>query len=63
MQLADGSEVTVNGQKVSCQTSIGITVVREGDDIKSLVARADTYMYQAKKRTDVRIFTDFDAKT
>lgn len=63
MQLADGSEVTVNGQKVSCQTSFGITVVREGDDIKSLVARADTYMYQAKKRTDVRIFTDFDAKT
>ncbi len=52
-------EIEVNGKMISCQSAIGITVVREGDTVNSLVDRADQYMYEAKKIDGKQIVTDF----
>ena len=52
----------MDGRKISCQTSIGITIVRENDNVKSIVERADRYMYQAKKRGGDQIVTDANAE-
>lgn len=52
-------EIDVNGKMISCQSAIGITVVREGDTVNSLVDRADQYMYEAKKIDGKQIVTDF----
>jgi PleD family two-component response regulator len=49
----------VNGKTINCQSAIGITVVREGDTVNSLVDRADQYMYEAKKIEGKQIVTDF----
>lgn len=54
------SEVTEDGKTISCRAAIGITVVRDDDTIKSIVSRADHYMYLAKKRKEDQIVTDFD---
>jgi diguanylate cyclase (GGDEF)-like protein len=62
MKLACSCEVAAGGNRINCRTSIGITVVREDDDRKSVVSRADRYMYQAKRRTDDHIVTDFNAE-
>lgn len=61
LKLTENCEVAVGGRKISCQTSIGITMVRENDDVKSIVERADSYMYQAKKRGGNQIVTDANA--
>lgn len=58
MILANNCESVVDGQRVFCRSSIGITVVREGDTVQSLVSRADHCMYQAKKRTKDQLVTD-----
>lgn len=60
LKLAKDCEITEDGQKIACRAAIGITVVREDDTIKSLVSRADVYMYLAKKRKEDQIVTDFD---
>lgn len=62
LKFTGSREITVNGQKISCQTSIGITVVREDDDVRSIVQRADDYMYQAKRRKNSEIVTDTNAE-
>lgn len=62
MRLAKKCEVSENGQTISCQTAIGITVVRENDTVQSIIARADSYMYQAKKQKEVKIVTDQNAE-
>jgi diguanylate cyclase (GGDEF)-like protein len=41
--------------------SIGITIVREGDDLQRLLTRANKYMYKAKKQEENKIVTDFNA--
>ena len=56
---AEKCEIEVRGRKISCQTAIGITVVRDDDTIRSLVDRADRYMYEAKKIVGNQIVTDF----
>lgn len=61
LELAHKCEIEEQGQKICCRASIGITVVREGDTIRSLVARADRYMYQAKKRQGDQLVTDYNA--
>ncbi|MGN1388958.1 MAG: diguanylate cyclase domain-containing protein, partial [Bulleidia sp.] len=59
---AEKCEIDVHGRKISCQTAIGITAVRKTDTIESLIARADQYMYQAKKSSDSHIVSDFNAE-
>lgn len=61
-KVAEGCEIEYNGRKVSCQAAIGITVVREDDDMNSLINRADQYMYLAKKHTKTQIVTDYHAE-
>ncbi|MQN00603.1 MAG: EAL domain-containing protein [Lachnospiraceae bacterium] len=60
-ELANSSKVAVNGADIMCQTAIGITCVREGDDISSILSRADSYMYKAKRLKKNQIITDFNA--
>lgn len=60
MGLANACEEEVNGKTVACQLAIGITVVREGDNLESLLSRADGYMYRAKKLNANQVVTDFD---
>ena len=59
---AEKCEIEVHGRKITCQTAIGITIVRENDDLKSLVDRADRYMFEAKKAGTAQIVTDFNTK-
>lgn len=61
-KAAERCEIEVRGQTVSCQTAIGITVVRDDDTVESLVDRADRYMYGAKKISGNQIVTDFNAE-
>ena len=61
LNMAGSVKVTVDGQNVQSRTAIGITLVREDDDVNSVVSRADDYMFQAKKRKDRQIVTDFNA--
>ncbi len=60
---AEKCEIDVHGKKISCQSAIGITVVREGDTAESVIARADQYMYQAKKSNDNHIVSDLNVES
>jgi diguanylate cyclase (GGDEF)-like protein len=60
-RIAKKGRVSEGGQEIDCQVSMGMTVVRDEDDLKSVVARADRYMYEAKRHHANRIVTDFDA--
>jgi diguanylate cyclase (GGDEF)-like protein/PAS domain S-box-containing protein len=59
LKIADACYNVINGDKIYCKAAIGITVVREDDTIESLVARADSYMYRAKKSTTEKIVSDY----
>lgn len=60
-KIAEKGRITEGGQTIDCQVSMGMTVVRDDDDRKSIVDRADRYMYEAKRNHPNRIVTDFDA--
>ena len=62
LQLSNHTEIIVEGQPVACQSAIGITVARKEDDVKTIVSRADEYMFLAKKRDSNQIVTDFARK-
>ncbi|MCH4032914.1 MAG: EAL domain-containing protein [Lachnospiraceae bacterium] len=59
LALSNRTEIENEGQRISCQAAIGITVVHPGDDVKSIVSRADRYMYLAKARDADQIVTDY----
>ena len=59
LQISNRTEVEVDGRQVACQAAIGITVVRSGDNIKSIISRADRYMFLAKRQDADQIVTDF----
>ncbi len=59
--IAETSSIKDGEKTIDCRVSIGITVVRDGDDLSSLVDRADRYMFEAKRRKGEGIVTDFDA--
>ena len=59
LQISNRTEVEVDGKQVACQAAIGITVVRSGDNIKSIISRADRYMFLAKRQDADQIVTDF----
>lgn len=49
---------TDDGKELSVTVSVGITEVRDGDDLDSIVKRADQYMYVSKQNGKNRITTD-----
>ena len=61
MRVAPTCTLTPDGHKVALRASVGITAVRDDDDLKTLVDRADRYMYEAKGRATERIVTDKNA--
>lgn len=60
LQLSKNTEIVADGRRISCMASIGITVVREDDDLESVIARADKYMFLAKEEKGDRVVTDED---
>lgn len=60
-KLSSKTEIEIDGKRIVCQASIGITVVRSDDDANSIISRADRYMYLAKERDDDRVVTDENA--
>lgn len=50
------------GDTLSVRLSVGITIVREQDDVDSIVDRADQYMYRAKKDSDGSTYYTDDAE-
>lgn len=63
LQLSNRTEIVVDGHQVACQAAIGITVVRQEDDLKSIVSRADRYMFLAKRHDSDQIVTDYSAES
>ena len=61
-KLSRREEIDVDGVQISCQAAIGITVARKDDDVKSLITRADRYMYLAKQNEESLIVTDASAE-
>lgn len=61
LQLSNSTEIVVDGQRISCNAAIGITVVRREDNTKSIIARADRYMFLAKGQSTSHIVTDDSA--
>lgn len=62
-KIAESIVVRYGDDSVTFQVSIGVTVVRDDDGIKSLVDRADRYRYEAKGlRSKDHVVTDFDVK-
>ena len=49
-----------DGNKLSVTVSIGVTFVREEDNLKSIVDRADRLMFKAKQAGRDRIMIDAD---
>ncbi|MGN1024345.1 MAG: EAL domain-containing protein [Lachnospiraceae bacterium] len=62
LKVSHHEEIDVDGVQISCQAAIGITVARTDDDVKSIVSRADRYMYQAKQNPEISIVTDASAR-
>ncbi|MGI6190536.1 MAG: diguanylate cyclase domain-containing protein [Eubacterium sp.] len=50
------------GDTLNVTLSLGITAVRDGDDMDTLVDRADRCMYKAKSQDSCIYYTDFDAE-
>ncbi len=48
-------DIAINGEKIRVTVSIGATVVREGDTLEELVARADRLMYESKRKGKNRV--------
>ncbi|MEO0185798.1 MAG: sensor domain-containing diguanylate cyclase [candidate division WOR-3 bacterium] len=54
------SNVRVNSDIINVTVSIGATLVREKDTLKSIIKRADKLMYQSKQNGRNRVTTDFE---
>ncbi|MGN0954967.1 diguanylate cyclase domain-containing protein [Dialister sp.] len=61
-KIAGGIQVKAGEKILHFGISIGITVVREDDTVRSIVDRADRYMYLAKSLPDDRVVTDFNVE-
>ncbi|BAL80437.1 diguanylate cyclase domain-containing protein [Caldisericum exile] len=48
--LIGNSSVDFDGSEISATVSIGCTLIKETDTVESLIKRADTLMYEAKKK-------------
>ena len=56
--VADELVVEYNEIKLSINISIGITKLRDEDDLDRVIMRADSYMYMAKRHASGHIVTD-----
>lgn len=54
------SNLRVNSDFINVTVSIGATLVRENDTLKSIIKRADKLMYQSKQNGRNRVTTDFE---
>ena len=61
-KVAENISVTSGNRKISIHVSIGITVVREEDDDKSIIERADKYMYLSKKFKGRVVVSDINVR-
>ena len=52
------TEITFEEQKLHVTVSVGITVVRDEDDVHSIVERADHLMYKSKEAGRNRVSAD-----
>jgi diguanylate cyclase (GGDEF)-like protein len=59
-KIAERIAVQAGDQTVTFHISAGITVVRDGDNPRSIVDRADQYMYLAKSFFKNQVVTDFN---
>jgi diguanylate cyclase (GGDEF)-like protein len=57
-QLVAGIEIEHNGTPLSVAVSVGVTVVRPGDGVESIVSRADQLMYWSKTAGGNRVTSD-----
>lgn len=57
-QLIENTEVLYEGRALSVTVSVGISVVRPGDNVDSIIERADMLMYQSKEAGKNRIKSD-----
>ncbi len=58
-QLVYNSNIKVGNNLISVSVSVGGAVVSDSDDVKSLMMRADEYMYKAKVSGKNRVCTEF----
>lgn len=57
-QLVGNTEVRYGDEALKVTVSVGITLVRQGDTLQSIVDRADQMMYNSKKNGKNRITSD-----
>lgn len=57
-QLVSNTEITLEGEKLHVTVSVGVTVVRDEDSVRSIVERADHLMYQSKEGGRNRVSAD-----
>lgn len=49
--LVKGSEIEIDGQRVSLTASVGVALINDRDTAASITGRADRLMYMSKRRT------------
>lgn len=54
------SNLKINSDIISVTVSIGVTLSRQKDTLKSIIKRADKLMYQSKKNGRDKVTTDFE---
>lgn len=58
--LVSLSNIRVNSDFINITVSIGATLIKEKDTLKSMIKRADKLMYQSKQNGRNRVTTDFE---
>lgn len=56
--MVNSIQIREGNKDLSITMSIGITAARDGDTVNSIIARADSYMFQAKKKGRNTVVTD-----
>ena len=51
-----------NGQELKVTISVGVTIVRQGDSLNTVVKRADQLMYQSKDNGRNKVTSDVSAE-
>ncbi|MEO0094961.1 MAG: diguanylate cyclase, partial [candidate division WOR-3 bacterium] len=54
------SNIKINSDTINVTVSIGATLVKEKDTLKSIIKRADKLMYQSKQNGRNKVTTDFE---
>jgi len=54
------SNLKINSDIISVTVSIGVTLSRQKDTLKSIIKKADKLMYQSKKNGRNKVTADFE---